>query len=489
MNKHPNTQEQDQVIATAVEGNSFKTMAFAGSGKTSTCTLVGKELKNKKGNYLAFNKTIADEAKTKFSSNVECTTFHSKAWRGSDRDLTAKLQSSKKLFANQIARQYNLVKIHIPTEDGTRVLTQNEQAYVITRALSKFCNSIGNEPELWQVYRSLPEWVPEQYHEEIALRLLPHVESRWLQSINPRDEYQITHDIYLKKWAMSNPRINADFILFDEAQDADPLMLDIMSKQSSQIIYVGDPHQSIYGWRGAVNAMQHLKLQQERLTQSFRFGGEIADNANVLLRMLGEKVPLIGNPNKESICTHKSSMDSPNAVLCRTNIGVIDALLKGIENGKKCSVKLDTYKIIALLDGIDSLKNGQASTHSELSGFLTYADLMTAAQGKDIDSDVKQILKLLEYHDSSKIKSTLESVGKNTDKNSDYIISTAHKAKGMEWNNVEIHNDFFYKIERNELKITDEELRLLYVAVTRGINTLNTYNIDNLLNFKGNRSY
>lgn len=89
------------------------------------------------------------------------------------------------------------------------------------------------------------------------------------------------HDIYLKLWALSEPNIpKADYVLFDEAQDADPLMLGILLKQrSTQVIYVGDAHQQIYAWRGAVNAMRQLPLPESRLTTSFRFGEEIALHA------------------------------------------------------------------------------------------------------------------------------------------------------------------------------------------------------------------
>ena len=57
-------------------------------------------------------------------------------------------------------------------------------------------------------------------------------------------------------------------------------MMGILSNQPNQVIYVGDAHQQIYEWRGAVNAMKRLPLPQTLLTQSFRFGDQIADVAN-----------------------------------------------------------------------------------------------------------------------------------------------------------------------------------------------------------------
>ena len=59
------------------------------------------------------------------------------------------------------------------------------------------------------------------------------------------------HDGYLKLWALGRPKLAADFVLLDEAQDSNPVMLDVLSRQAAQVVYVGDRHQQIYQWRGA----------------------------------------------------------------------------------------------------------------------------------------------------------------------------------------------------------------------------------------------
>ena len=52
--------------------------------------------------------------------------------------------------------------------------------------------------------------------------------------INPFGSLPITHDVYLKLWALSDPDLKKDFIFFDETQDANPVILDIISKQQSK---------------------------------------------------------------------------------------------------------------------------------------------------------------------------------------------------------------------------------------------------------------
>lgn len=63
----------------------------------------------------------------------------------------------------------------------------------------------------------------------------------------------------------------------------------------------------------------------------------------------------------------------------------------------------------------------------------------------------------------------------------DYVISTAHKAKGLEWDRVHIEDDYQFKINGLEHKITDEELRLLYVACTRAKVSLNIHHLYDLI--------
>lgn len=56
----------------------------------------------------------------------------------------------------------------------------------------------------------------------------------------------------------------------------------------------------------------------------------------------------------------------------------------------------------------------------------------------------------------------------------DVILSTAHKAKGREWDSVQIANDFSKPAERDGVpgEIRRDEAMLAYVAVTRAMDRL-----------------
>jgi hypothetical protein len=114
----------------------------------------------------------------------------------------------------------------------------------------------------------------------------------WADITDPNGTLPFRHDHYLKLWHLSGPKINADYILFDEAQDANPVLVDIVRQQThAQLVWVGDSNQQIYSFTGAINALASVGAEQTAmLSQSFRFGPAIADIANRCLE--GLKAPL-----------------------------------------------------------------------------------------------------------------------------------------------------------------------------------------------------
>ena len=43
-----------------------------------------------------------------------------------------------------------------------------------------------------------------------------------------------------------------------KAQDINPVFLGVLKKARCPVVYIGDPYQQIYEWRGAVNAMEQI---------------------------------------------------------------------------------------------------------------------------------------------------------------------------------------------------------------------------------------
>jgi len=477
MSDYKITPEQAYAIEQAHAGQSFKIMAYAGSGKTTTLQLISEALPQKKGLYLAFNKAIAEHAKSRFHANVDCRTFHSLAYRHVHRTITDKLRLPR-MSPSRIAEQYGLSSMQVRRMLGNRfeyfTLTASRQGSFISNAVSQFCATNAHSPA--PRHLELPEWLHPDDAENLRMTLFPHVERRWQDSIDPRHQAGIGHDIYLKVWALSDPIIPTDYILFDEAQDSDPLMLGVLMKQQrAQVIYVGDAHQQIYAWRGAVNAMQKLPLPATRLTRSFRFGDAVADVANLFLRELGEDIPLEGEPTRQSSIGLTSQMPRKNAILCRTNARAMALLMSGLVQGDKVALQADSERLLKFVEAAALLKAGRPAFDSpELAWFSSWQDVHEYCETQD-GSDIKSLVKLVDDHGTDVLKKALQRITPQA--SADYVISTAHKAKGLEWEQVMLEDDYNYKTNKDEVQISDEELRLLYVAATRAKGELNVHHI------------
>jgi hypothetical protein len=278
----------------AVEaGGTIKVKAYAGAGKTSTLCMAAELLSKRRGQCLAFNRDIAAEAKRKFPRNVSCRTVHSVAYASTDRALTARLNLPKEP-PHQLAARYGLGPVRVPTLIGKNVeLSAFQIGRLIADGSARFCRSAQAEPD--DRHLVVDDLITEESAEELRSMLLPHVVRHWNESIDPNGRTAISPDVYLKQWERSKPQINADFVLFDEAQDSDGLMLSVLRLQkNAQVIYVGDPYQQIYGWRSAVNATELINARECVLTESFRFGPHFAALASRVLRLLGERTPLRG---------------------------------------------------------------------------------------------------------------------------------------------------------------------------------------------------
>ena len=474
------TDEQLNALNMAMDHKSFKVVAYAGAGKTTTLKLIGERLRGR-GLYLAFNKAIANDARQKFPGHVDCRTFHSLAYRHVPRDITAKLslpRFSPKRLGDDLGLQPVQVRRQMDGINKYITLTPARLARFVSDAVSNFCSTHASYPAPRHI--EFPSWLDDSDAEQLREMLYPAVEQRWLQSIDARHPAGIGHDIYLKLCALSKPSIPADFILFDEAQDADPLMMGILTQQPRQVIYVGDAHQQIYEWRGAVNAMKKLPLPQTLLTQSFRFGEPIAEIANTLLKALQEDIPLKGNPNKQS-STEKGMVHSKkDAILCRTNAAAMSQLLTGLKLGHRVALQADTERMLKFCQAAENLKNGKSAYGvPELAYFYNWGDVQEYSETNE-GSDLKTLVKLVDDHGTNVLSQAVNSL--SSIENADYVISTAHKAKGLEFKNVQLGSDYFWNKKQEEPLMVPAEARLLYVACTRAMEKLDISNMQPLFN-------
>ena len=346
------------------------------------------------------------------------------------------------------------------------------KGYIILDTIRRFCYSADRQISEKHVPQIKGPY-PEEHMPEIRADIVPWARDVWKDMSNKDGELPITHDTYVKMWALSNPRIKKDFILFDEAQDANPVMLDVINKQDhAQKIFVGDKFQQIYGWRGAINAMDSLKVEHNTyITQSFRFGQEIADMANKILGgyMPPELAPppIRGLESKPGLVT-LDGIENPDVIICRTNSGVISNVFRYLERDVKVYVQGGVQQMMLMLKGAQDLQEGKRTYAPDLALFRTWQEVIECSETES-GQELKSFVKMIKDHGIPKLIEGLSATAMYAN-GADLTLTTAHKAKGLEWENVRLYSDFMEPVENKPLP--QEEINLLYVAATRALGTL-----------------
>jgi hypothetical protein len=457
---YSDTPEQAAVICWS--GHRLVVKAFAGTGKTSTLVRYALANPDSRMLYLAYNRAVRDEAEQKFPFNVECRTSHQLAWTNFGRHYQHRLTGSLRI--TDVARQLN-----------TRYWPLARMAVT---TLSAFLCSADTEISL----QHLP--AEDERSGLAAEKILTAAQLLWRESARQDGTLPVTHDVYFKLYQLSLPDLSKRWqtLLFDEAQDANPVTQALVLIQPCNVVLVGDRHQQIYRFRGAENALDApLLADADRLflTHSFRFGPAVARVANLLLARQGEVHQVVGNGGEDCVVESlpEEAEQGHRAILSRTVAGVIGAALQASLEGKK----------VFWVGGIDGYKTGELEDLFWFSADMPermqspqlgrdYRDFdeYTAMARATRDAEMNQALRLLDQYFPLPQKLQVMREHAVTDEcQAQVTVSTAHRSKGLEWPVVMLDDDF--------ADITDplmtaaertDETNLLYVAVTRARQTL-----------------
>lgn len=450
---YSDTPEQAAVIAW--KGVRLVVSAFAGTGKTSTLCRYAEENPTERMLYVAYNRAIRDEAEHKFPFNVTCKTSHQLAW-----------PTVGKYYRHRLVNTLRLT-------DVARAL--NSRNWLLARLTLDVINRFMCSASSHITAEHAPE--PDDCKGLEPAQILLSARRIWDMMSDRQGDFPVTHDTYLKLFQLSHPNLSSRYstVLFDEAQDANPVTSAIVLNQSCRVVLVGDTHQQIYRFRGADNAMYAPELESADrlwLTHSFRFGPEVAQVANRLLALKGETHQVTGKGGADRVLQTTPRTLGHHAVLHRSVCGVIRTALHWSLSGKKVYWVggMESYKVEDLLDlywfSVDMTERMQ---HDRLtSEYRDYGEYQQIAEDTN-DVEMKQAIFILEqFFPLPDRLTTLREQRVTTESDADVTVCTAHRSKGLEWDKVKLHDDFadILDPEMSESKRHDE-INLMYVAATR----------------------
>lgn len=428
---------------------SIKVRAGAGTGKTTTLIGYSDARRDDRFLMLCFNKAIKVEAESRFGSNVTCRTGHSIAYAGERVGATYKAKLAPFVKPIEISKTLKLPYL--------------VSAHAINTVSAFLCSA---DREIDERHAITAEVKPSMRRDVIRL-----AQDVWKIMADPADaRVNITHDGYLKLFHLNGRGLGGyDCVLLDEAQDTNPVMTAIINNFRGNKVYVGDRNQSIYAFRGASNAMDGFNAKEYPLMSSFRFGQEVADVANVILRYsLGETSGLVGLGKRSTIDAPVGG--SPYALLARTNGTLIEAAVDGLDAGRRVAIigGPESLRMSMLMDVFKLYSGDPVDTIFSpiIKQFESFDEFSSLAEESD-DSEMKSLCKVVKRYGRSipAIVGRIKARCSDDPHNANLVLSTAHKAKGLEFDSVVLASDF--KNPGGEDGIDIQEANLLYVAITR----------------------
>jgi hypothetical protein len=193
--------------------------------------------------------------------------------------------------------------------------------------------------------------------------------------------------------------------------------------------------------------------------------------ANPWLTLADSPIRLSGSP---AIDTELGTVEHPDAILCRTNVGTMLEVMDLLTAGRPVALVGGGDALRNLARAARDLKAGKRTAHPELMLFETWGDLQEYAEYDPSGRDLQPLVDLVDEYGADVILNAVDRL--SDERTAEIAVSTAHKAKGREWRSVRIGEDFTEPLDPKETDaggdllpgpINDAEARLAYVAVTR----------------------
>jgi hypothetical protein len=393
--------------------------SVAGSGKTTTLLNLSKTHNNKRVLYIAFNKSLISEIKDKIKTqkikNMYPFTFDALLYnlylsiKGQEPDIT----NLRPQFIGKI----------IPFLNGKPYKVREYYC----KKFIQFCNDADNNDIRSFCLIKLGSKKPllEQMWDKVKQGNLITFET-------------IRKQAYINKWFKNYIDKTYDLIMIDETQDFDMIMLKMLLNDTTiPKIFVGDPKQSIYDFRGCINAFNYLPKEAFIIEfySTFRIGNPACD----LIRSKFNDCWMISKSKNETNFVKYFEEQDKYVYLFRS----WRVLLQTAEKTNNIWIYSYDKKINEIRNLHQKLSNRVLNTdddddkyEDDLPKFLTSISIY------QLEDLINNITKNIVNFEDSKIK-----------------LYTTHSYKGMEDDNIRLAND---------IDISEDE-NIYYVSITRGM--------------------
>jgi DNA helicase-2/ATP-dependent DNA helicase PcrA len=470
--------------------------AAAGSGKTSTLI---KSLEyiplDKQVLMVAFNRDIVSELKkkTKDIENVEVMTLHGLGLSMLKRNFPTKT------FIPEPFKYDSHIKNNIKFYTTINTYSLSGRNYY------KYLDNIKKYVDFGRFYLCQTakdlDFIEDRYgidtiadEKQVAIKVMQWGKTE-LDSVDYTDMIWMPHVLFLKPIGLLY-----DFIMVDECQDMNKAERELVLKcfkMGTRLISVGDSNQMLYSFAGgdpdSFNALKSLpNTECLPLSISYRCPKNVVDFAKKLVPSI-EANEANANHGFVKYDVPLSDVEDGDMILCRNNAPLVQVYNEFLKLGKKAFIR--GKDIGANLKTIvKSVKQEKVNADCKEDGIFVrlYDDLFVTrnkimersavdaktAMTSPIIENKLDMIKALEIlaegtNTADELIAKIDEIFPRRDKKDGIALSTIHKAKGLEANNVYIACKSLMpsKSAKKDWEIKQEH-NLMYVAYTRAKNTL-----------------
>jgi superfamily I DNA/RNA helicase len=473
---HPPTEEQSAIIDFArTRTENLCVNALAGAAKTTTLEMICHAVDNIPILSLAFNKRIADELSKRLPAHVECRTFNSLGHR---------------VWAQACGRRLTLEpnKMHSITKRLIEDLPRSRQSeawedFADTLRWLRYAKRDGYVPQDWEKLATMliaeageDCWL-DSYDDTPTKLQIVLIDSAMSESIRQGYEGNIDYDdqIYLPV-IFGAPWTKYPLVLCDEVQDLSPINHVMLEKLvHKRVIIVGDPWQSIYGFRGAVaNGMRQLvtKFNMHELPLSITFRVPKRGVERAHFRVPHMRAPEWQIDGRIDSLEHWGPECIPDgaAIICRNNAPLFKCGLKLLKAGR--SIKLVGMEIgpglIRIMRKLGPPTLSRTGIGTALDAWMK-RELDKAKRAETVYDKYECLEVLCLRPDANNLGQAIAFAEDIFKRSGAIQLLSIHKAKGLEWETV-FHLDSWRipsKWAKPDTEEWEQEMNARYVCETR----------------------